>query len=587
MSRRERRCLACGSPLTKGERRFCSFCRKELRTESSLLSLIGFCTLAVAVAATLFAVFAVTINRVAVEHDLPEKAAVFTNKPKTHRPYLVSVMEEKREHPEFSIDLYPCPLPVGVGKTRPFMLTPIGKGSFKRADNTPSVEEVPKPPKAPKAERRPKVAVSKRSIEQEKERRHKKVDRLVKGEETKPRVGGVVSYNKALVQMLVDMQRGDGTWSSGFRLREYDMGATALAVAALLYAGYSKDSDTVKSAFAALSNWRPKLTYTASCALLMVEAFCADRKLMGKALRQEMRRRFKCAPVWMQRLARASVSVLLRSQSSSGFWSYGPLGMGHNQTDMSNTQFGAFGLYSALNLGIGVPRDAFRRLLSALYSAQQKRGAVLRDGFDVPLARLKPSQLLALEEEQICRAVRPSKETTKVRTSAISETSPSAARTDPAAARALLRTAVDKQGADRGVPPMLARGFAYTHRHRPTVSMTAAGLACLVICKAVLNINSKSINRAIRDAAAWLAINLQEERIATAITHKGVRYSGEGYARYSLCRAAVLSGVARFGDVDWREVVAGLAYGSAPEVAFSLLAATHSVLAVVGGVGGF
>jgi len=59
MSRRERRCLSCGSHLVEERQRFCSFCRKGPQTASSLLPLIGFRTLAVAVAATHSALSAV------------------------------------------------------------------------------------------------------------------------------------------------------------------------------------------------------------------------------------------------------------------------------------------------------------------------------------------------------------------------------------------------------------------------------------------------------------------------------------------------------------------------------------------------
>jgi len=397
----------------------------------------------------------------------------------------------------------------------------------------------------------------------------------------KPKAAEIPIGWAGAVSSLCRLQRRDGTWSSGFRNREYDMGTTALVVTALLYAGEPRDSEVIRRAFGILRNWRPRMAYTAGIALMMVEAYCAEQGLVGDAFRHAMRRNFKNAPRWMRRLAFAARSLLLRLQAESGYWRYAP---GINAADLSNTQFAAFGLYSAANLGLGVPRLAFRRLLSALLLAQQKKGPVLKSCFDVPLARLKPSDMRAMEKEAIRNAMRP-KPNTPMRTAPAKDTE-RAVRVSPSAVRTALRTAIqDSNRNSREKPVIMARGFAYrpSKRYRPTVAMTAAGLACLAICKVMLDINTRSVNRAIRDAAAWLMLHAGRRSGVVQVLHKGIHYSSGGYTSYALCRAAVLCGIPQLLD----PLALAVPCGKPLETAFYLLASCRGVVGFVGGVGGF
>lgn len=594
-------CMVCGKMIDGTDETICSWCRKELRRSGKRLIILGGLLLAGSVVVVMSSLFFTDFNTGSVTTLSCSEPLLSSSTEEERIRFFEEFSSPTTTLPDVRPNCFPFPFKIGKGEgfMSLFMEAPV-KLALSDASRS-SVREVKKPssgarpshtsvakPKLP--EKRPTPSDHKKSAERRSLRHPSGSRRLDPCSER-------VDFPKRMVKLvkkkrrkhplrdeLVSLQREDGTWSSGFRIREYDLGATSLAVTALLYAGEPRDSEVIRRAFGALKDWSPRLTYTAGIALMMVEAFCAEEGLFGEEFRREMRRRFKESPVWMRRLAYNARSVLLRSQTSFGYWAYGPIGMGHNQSDLSNTQFAAFGLYAAANLGMRVPKSAFQRLLKALLASQQRKGPVLKESFDVPLARLRPSDLRALEKRGVTD-VPPVNPNAPMRTRPVlDERRVSVPVSD---LKAALRTAVQRSG-ERVTPPvMMARGFGYksSKKFRPTISMTAAGLASLAICKVMLGRHSADVNRAIRDAAAWLLLHIAQKPYSVNIVHKFIRYSGEGYTAYTVCRAAVLCGVAGFlsrtADTPSSSRLTVL------ESAFYMLSSCKGVVGFVGGVGGF
>jgi len=391
---------------------------------------------------------------------------------------------------------------------------------------------------------------------------------------------------------LVAMQSKTGMWYYRRRWmgqrRQWDYGCTALALWALLAAGEPRTSKAVQKGFEALRKWRPGATYTAALILLALEAYCRNKGTFGPKFRTTVQRNFKKEKNWLKALAKKAANYLIKGQLSSGFWTYSAPRTGTRRGrvpglarggDASNTQFAMLGLDAACRLGIHVPAGVFRRNLKAMLAAQEKEGPEYRPSFFVPAAVMSIAELRRLEG-RVAQGVKTLAEFN----------------------RRFWKTVADA-GKSRKDSRMRCRGFGYLNMPGGAyLAMTAAGLANLVIAKANLpTVPTRKVDRAIRDAAAWIARALDAGNTggwwgrggwnpggANPLSHAGL------YTLLSLERAGVFAVVVRFGKHDWYRLGAEVllrrqgrdgSWGGSVDTSFALLFLARGVAGVVGAPG--
>jgi len=128
------------------------------------------------------------------------------------------------------------------------------------------------------------------------------------------------------VEYLLKTQLRDGSW--GHEAGGYRNGMTSLALYALLKSGLSADHQAVRRGFAYLRLAPPRKTYSAGCQLLAL--YAAHREEYGG---------------WIQELADELVD-----------WNLGSYAYPTGEPDLSNTQYGALGLWAAVKAGAKVPK---------------------------------------------------------------------------------------------------------------------------------------------------------------------------------------------------------------------------------------
>jgi len=163
-----------------------------------------------------------------------------------------------------------------------------------------------------------------------------------------------VAINGAIdrgVDYLTDRQDLDGSWA-GDR-NHYKVGGTALNAYALVKSGTRPEHQALRRALAYIDANPPEKTYEAGCVLM----------LYGALDHETYRDR-----------ARDILEDLLDWQI--GDWGY-PGGHANPSTghvDLSNTQYGALGLWAASEMGLEVPAVAWRRLAEATLRYQRADG---------------------------------------------------------------------------------------------------------------------------------------------------------------------------------------------------------------------
>lgn len=158
---------------------------------------------------------------------------------------------------------------------------------------------------------------------------------------------------QSAVRYLKQIRQGDGHWP--YSDEQFQSGADALAVLALLQAAVPPDDPSIAPTIAALADDRDRWTYTISLKIAVLAA--AD----------PVRHR--------PHISRAAQS-LARMQLPNGMWSYGsmdPRGA-LGQGDNSNTQFALFGLHEAARAGEKINPDVWRRAAKHWQAAQQRDG---------------------------------------------------------------------------------------------------------------------------------------------------------------------------------------------------------------------
>ncbi len=136
------------------------------------------------------------------------------------------------------------------------------------------------------------------------------------------------------VESLLDRQLRDGSWGVH---GNYLGGRTALCAYTLVKAGVQMDHPAMRRAFAYLDNVTPDKTYATACMMLAYGATAEKR--------------------YRPRL-QMMLGLLLEWQRPNGTWGY-PGG----NTDLSNTQYAALGLWGAQKAGLKVPTNVWQKLV--------------------------------------------------------------------------------------------------------------------------------------------------------------------------------------------------------------------------------
>jgi len=329
------------------------------------------------------------------------------------------------------------------------------------------------------------------------------------------------------VEWLLAQQREEGCFGGRYQT-SYPMGNTAICVYALLSAGVKPDSEAVEKAFQYLKKLPMKRTYSVSLLLLAIDALLRrsvmEEGRLPKKWRTEVVKKFRKSPRRLRELAKDAAKWLVEAQIENGLWTYTKSKRARRTGgDMSNTQFALLALDAALRLGIAIPKEVFKRSLNYLLKNQQKRYKKFKEPFYVPAAELSIKELQSYN-------IRKQKDRTVV------------------------------------IKTMFVRGFGYTEsrlRKDAYLTMTAAGLADLVICKGALEKAhsftryKKRCDAAIRDAAAYIAkhfsVNSGLRRWATGGWTRltGSNGWGDYYHLYSIGRAGTMAMLERFGGHNW------------------------------------
>ncbi len=149
------------------------------------------------------------------------------------------------------------------------------------------------------------------------------------------------------VEFLIDSQLRDGSWGVA---SNHVGGQSGLCLYALQKCGLGRDHPAMRRGFGYLDSITPTNTYAIGCMMLAY----------GVSGTKEHLRRM-----------RELLIIMLRCQSKQGTWAYP-----HGDTDLSNTQYAALGLWSAVKVGLKVPPEAWNRLIAGTLEHQEMRHLV-------------------------------------------------------------------------------------------------------------------------------------------------------------------------------------------------------------------
>jgi hypothetical protein len=291
-------------------------------------------------------------------------------------------------------------------------------------------------------------------------------------------------------------------------------------------------------------------TYSVSCVLLAVEARVnyepPAQAGAGGSGGSVARRHPRPSPQALA-LAQRCVDFICQNQQK-GLWRY-PAG---SQEDVSNAQYALLALDAAERLGLSVNTDVYEKVANRLVDMQEATGPDVAV-FPVPGADKTFRELREIQadlEKEIRKIQHPA------RPGHAPESGPSADDQTQTAERTAARRINETQ--QRG--GMKARGWAYFPKEEAaaqpwqlvtTGSMTASGMAALLICKSHLEGTARyerdlkaKVNQALRDGAAWIAQNYSITQNPGGTLH-------HYYYMYGLERAGILGLIGRFGEHEW------------------------------------
>lgn len=346
------------------------------------------------------------------------------------------------------------------------------------------------------------------------------------------------AVNKAIaraVGWLRDQQTADGRFG-GFALADYPDGEAALATFTLLQCGYGPDDAIVSRALTRLRAAEPATTYEAGLCCLAIGAiadatgdpFAEDavdargRPVIRAAARERLTeadtkallrwtgflRKRQCAP------RRLTGGRLVGTETAGGWgygksWTSGTLrglrsaddadAQPFETADASNTQIALLGLKAAARCGIEIPADVWRRALSFVLACQRPKG---------PGVDLRANEVVG--------------------------------------ARRLEWTELAH-----------ARGFGYgPFDDRPSGSLTAAGVAGLILCTSELEAAgeldaalSARATEGVRDGLAWIQTHFSVSKNPGGASNDSRTW--QLYYLYALERAGSLTRTRFLGGEDW------------------------------------
>ncbi|MEZ0227000.1 MAG: hypothetical protein ACAI25_00120, partial [Planctomycetota bacterium] len=310
-------------------------------------------------------------------------------------------------------------------------------------------------------------------------------------------------------------QKPDGSWTDKWA-PAYQTGETALSLLTLLKCGTKPEDPAIQKGFEWLLEQPFKKVYEVSVSILALEALYSpkpDKPDPANPYRTIVKKSFlnKADPRikdWLQR----ATAFLVASEKADGLWAYPD-----READVSNAQFALVALKSARRLGVKVDQEVFAKSVVYFIGQQEKTGPKVAD-FDVPAA---DNNIDDVEDKKAAQKTRE-------------------------------KLKKDGTTQERPKTSMTGRGWSYKSSWGPRGSMTAAGVASLIICKSELENNpiyekkfAAQVEKAIRDGCAWLADRFRAD------ANPGAEPDWLFYWLYTLERAATLAGTERLGPHDW------------------------------------
>jgi hypothetical protein len=373
------------------------------------------------------------------------------------------------------------------------------------------------------------------------------------------------------VAWLKTQQKADGSWAATtYKDDHFTAGLTALTLLALIKGGADRNDPAVQKGMAYMrSKAQPSdvnaNTYTISLVILVLEAYHSSLvpQQMKNLEKSGMKgigedgiadQNFKKSVGDDMKYMKACADWLVAKQVA-GVWRYPqpPDSEKLLTQDASNAQYAMLALSTARQRGIAVPKQVYEKVINYFLSTQEG------DGPDVEYFPVPGADLSILELKKTADKVW--KELAKIakkNKGKISE-------------QELMGTTVDPyEGYGAENRKMKARGWSYIDPKivpqqlngydRTVGSMTASGIAALVICKAALEEMKAyepykaKVDQSIRDGMAWLAKWFTVERNPTW-KKKGEDFTTayHYYYLYGLERAGVLSATRLIGGRDWYE----------------------------------
>lgn len=393
------------------------------------------------------------------------------------------------------------------------------------------------------------------------------------------------------IDWLKKQQGADGSWNYDDKpfaiqgLKHMISGCTALSCYALLKAGVEPKDPVIEKGFQFIRTAPLEQVYAVGCILLALDARynweppiidqedepAGEGTKERKVAKKESPKKIKPPAVDLD-LAQRCVDFITKTQQPMGSWRYQPSqGPAVMRNDASHPQYALLGLDAAERLGIQVNKDVFLKAVDYFLQGQEAEGPEM-PGFPVPGADLSYKELKKIEKEMKDKIRKIESEFKGKKAGDVN----GVGHTEEDERRTVEREASDKiyKTAEK-LPKMHARGWAYMYvpttdngttqggglqgggqgpaewQRRVTGSMTTSGLAALLVCKAQLDgtaVFEKQlkgpVNRAIRDAAAWIATNFAIDGNPKADGH-------HYYYMYGLERGGMIGLIPKFGEHDW------------------------------------
>jgi hypothetical protein len=390
------------------------------------------------------------------------------------------------------------------------------------------------------------------------------------------------------IEWLKKCQGADGSWNYEDKpfaiqgLKHMVNGCTALCLYAMLKAGVEPKDAAVEKGFNFIRGSQIEQIYAAGTILLALdarynwEAPLIEQEEEGQGTHEKKKvaepKKMKPPAVDLD-LAQRCVDLIVKSQQPEGSWRYLPAqGPAVMKNDASHPQYALLGLDAAERLGIKVDTEVFLKSANYFLEGQEQDGPEVNP-FPVPGADLSYKELKKIEKEMKDKIRKIEAEFKGKKPGDVN----GVGHTEADERGTVEREASDKiYKTNEKLPKMKSRGWPYMYvprqdnggttqapqrgaagmgpaewQKKVTGSMTTSGLAALLICKAQLDgtaVYEKSlkgpINKALRDAAAWIATNYSVDKNPGSNGH-------HYYYMYGLERGGMIGLIPKFGDHDW------------------------------------